>query len=140
MADAVTELERGRERYAGQAWRGAYESLSVADRADPLGPEDLELLATSAYMLGREDEYLALLERAHSAHLKADEPARAVRCAFWVGTHFAQRGEMAQAGGWLGRAQRLLERHGPLEWSAATCCCPPCSSSLGKGCRRWRRK
>ena len=133
MADAVTELERGRERYAGQAWRGAYESLSVADRADPLGPEDLELLATSAYMLGREDEYLALLERAHSAHLKADEPARAVRCAFWVGTHFAQRGEMAQAGGWLGRAQRLLERHGPLEVERGYLLLPSMFEQLGQG-------
>ena len=54
MADAVVELERGREAYSVEAWSDAYESLSAADRADPLGPEDLELLATSAYMLGRE--------------------------------------------------------------------------------------
>jgi tetratricopeptide (TPR) repeat protein len=35
---------------------------------------------------------------------------RAVRCAFWVGTNLALRGEMGPATGWLGRARRLLER------------------------------
>ena len=36
----------------------AFESLSRADRLAPLGPEDLELLATSAAMIGRDDEYV----------------------------------------------------------------------------------
>jgi hypothetical protein len=115
VVDAVAELERGRELCASQAWRDAYESLSAADRAERLGAEDLELLATAAYMLGREDAYLTLLERAHGAHLDANEPMRAVRSALWIGTHFAQHGEMARASGWLGRAQRLLERNGPDE-------------------------
>jgi tetratricopeptide (TPR) repeat protein len=35
---------------------------------------------------------------------------RAVRCAFWVGMNLALRGEMGNATGWLGRAQRLVER------------------------------
>jgi hypothetical protein len=35
---------------------------------------------------------------------------RAVRCAFWVGMNLVLRGEMAPATGWLGRAQRLVER------------------------------
>ena len=115
VVDAVAELERGRKFCASQAWLDAHETLSVADRASPLHAEDLERFATCAYMLGREDEYLALLERAHHARLDANEPRHAVRCAFWIGAHFAQRGEMARAGGWLGRAKRLLERHGPDE-------------------------
>jgi hypothetical protein len=32
----------------------------------------------------------------------------ALRCAFWIGVHLAQRGEMGGAGGWLGRAPRAL--------------------------------
>ena len=112
MADAVVELERGREAYSAEAWSDAYESLSAADRADPLGPEDLELLATSAYMLGREAQYLALLERAHRAHLGAVQPLAALRCAFWIAVHLASRGELGRAGGWLGRAQRLLDEQG----------------------------
>ena len=106
----VAALERGRESYAGQAWMDAYESLSAADRSDELGAEDLELLATAAYMIGRENDYLALLERAHRAHLDAGEALAAVRCAFWVGVNLARQGEMGRAGGWLARAQRLLER------------------------------
>jgi ATP/maltotriose-dependent transcriptional regulator MalT len=109
------ELERGRVAFAAEAWLNAYESFSAADRSVRLGAHDLGLLATSAYMLGREDEYLALLERAYAARLDAGEPLRAVRSALWIGTHFAQRGEMARASGWLGRARRLLERHGPDE-------------------------
>jgi DNA-binding CsgD family transcriptional regulator/tetratricopeptide (TPR) repeat protein len=108
--DAVDKLERGRESYAERAWMDAYTSLSQADQATPLGAEDLELLATSAYMLGRDDEYMGGLERAHHLYLDAGEALRAVRCAFWVGMNLALRGEVGPASGWLGRAQRLLER------------------------------
>jgi ATP/maltotriose-dependent transcriptional regulator MalT len=88
----------------------AYESLSHADKADLLGAKDLEMLATSAYMLGRDDDSLGYLERAHHVNLDDGEAMRAVRCAFWVGINLALRGEMSRATGWLGRAQRLVER------------------------------
>src|SRR5919107_1079160 len=110
MVDATAELERGRDLYAREAWADAYEALSAADRSDPLEANDLELLATSAYMIGREEDYLRLLERAHRAHLAAGQELLALRCAFWVGVTLARRGEMGRAGGWLGRAQRLLDR------------------------------
>ena len=59
-------LERGRASYAKHAWVDAYESLSHADEVSPLVQEDLERLATSAYMLGHDDdEYVRCLERAH---------------------------------------------------------------------------
>jgi hypothetical protein len=103
-------LDRGREAYSRRAWMGAYEALAAADRAVVLGADDLERLATSAYMLGRDDDYPAGLQRAYQLHLEADEPLRAVRCAFWVGLDLALRGETGGAGGWLARAQRLLER------------------------------
>lgn len=104
------QLERGRESYARRAWLDTHESLAQADRATPLEARDLELLATSAYMLGRDDDYVSGLERAHHAYLDAGEVRLAVRCAFWLGVNFAVHGEMGQAGGWLGRAERLLER------------------------------
>ncbi len=103
------DLERGREEYARRAWAAARESLERADRAVQLGADDLELLAICLYMLGRNDGYVAVLERAHHAHLHHGETLRAVRCAFWMGMDLALRGEMGQAGGWLGRGQRLLE-------------------------------
>ena len=108
----MADLERGRESFAQQAWLEAYESLSRADRATPLGAGDLELLARSAYMLGRDDDYVSGLERAHEAHLAAGDGLRAVRCAFWIGHSLLFRGQAARATGWFTRAQRLLEREG----------------------------
>ncbi len=58
---AVADLERGREAYALFAWQDAHAALAAADGAAPLGGDDLELLATSAYMLGREEEFLELM-------------------------------------------------------------------------------
>jgi ATP/maltotriose-dependent transcriptional regulator MalT len=108
--NSVDALQRGREAFAARAWQDAYDALARADGAEPLGPEDLELLATAAYMLGRDDESMSLLERAHHAYAAAGKPLRAVRCAFWVGMNLMLRGEMSPGAGWLGRAQRLLER------------------------------
>ena len=105
-------LERGREACVAEAWRDAYELLAAADRLEPLQAADLERQAVSAYMLGRESDYLGLLERAHRAHLDEDRPLAAVRCAFWIGVNLARRGNMARAGGWLGRAERVLEACG----------------------------
>jgi tetratricopeptide (TPR) repeat protein len=106
--DLLDELERGRESYQRQAWASAYQSLSLADQATPLGVEDLERLATSAHLIGRDDEFLRVLDRAHQAHLNAGASVRAARCAFWVGLHLLLRGETGRATGWLARAQRLL--------------------------------
>ena len=66
----------------------------------------------SAYMLGRDDDYVDGLERAHRAHLDAGDALRAVRCAFWIGHNMLFRGETARASGWFARAERLLERRG----------------------------
>jgi ATP/maltotriose-dependent transcriptional regulator MalT len=104
------ELERGRALYVARAWTDAYASLSRADESGGLGAEDLVLLATSAFMLGRDDDYLGVLERAHHAYLDAGDVPHAVRCAFWIGMTLVLRGEMGPGSGWLGRAQRLLER------------------------------
>jgi DNA-binding CsgD family transcriptional regulator/tetratricopeptide (TPR) repeat protein len=110
--DVVVEIEQAREFYAGRAWSDAYAALSAADRDAALPADDLELLATAAYMIGREDDYFSALGRAHQAHLDAGEALHAARCALWVAMNLAQRGEMGHAGGWLGRARRLVEREG----------------------------
>jgi len=112
VTDTISELERGRQAYAGRAWLDAYTALSKADQTAPLGADDLELLAMSASMVGRMDELLRLLERAHDACVDAGAALRAARCAFWLGMNLALRGEAGSAGGWLGRAQRLVESTG----------------------------
>ena len=75
---------------------------------EPTGQE-LELLGTSAYMLGREDEWRQALERAFHQWSEEGERLRAARCAGWIGTSLALLGEMGPATGWLGRAQRIVE-------------------------------
>jgi DNA-binding CsgD family transcriptional regulator len=106
---AADGLGSGRDHFDGRRWVDAHRELSDADRERPLSAADLELLAVSAYMVGLENEYLAVLERAYRAHLDAGEPRRATRAAFWVGVNLARRGEMGPASGWLGRARRLLD-------------------------------
>lgn len=102
-------LKHGRESYRCRAWADAYTSLSLADQTRPLGSEDLELLATSAYLTGRDLDYQRILERAHHAQLAAGDQVRAARAAFWLGLSCLFRGEIGPATGWLSRAGRLLE-------------------------------
>jgi DNA-binding NarL/FixJ family response regulator len=104
------ELERGRASYEKHAWVDAFESLARSDDKQPLGAEDLELLARSAYMLGRDDDYVRGLERAHYAHLDAESVPEAARCTWWIGLNLLLRGEEAPASGWFARGERLLER------------------------------
>ena len=105
-------LTQGREAYAKRAWLEAYESLSAAERHVALEAPDAELLATCVFMLGRDEESVAWLERAHQQHLERRDSLRAVHCAVWIGLNLASRGQIGPATGWLGRAQRLLENEG----------------------------
>ncbi|WP_331732496.1 LuxR C-terminal-related transcriptional regulator (plasmid) [Streptomyces avidinii] len=110
--DANTNLARGRTCYADEAWADAFESLSAAESSTPLGPDDVERIARSAYMLGRDEEYVAGLERAHAMWLEADNVPRAVRCAFWIGHSMLFRGHHARANGWFSLGERLLKADG----------------------------
>jgi DNA-binding CsgD family transcriptional regulator len=103
-------LAQGRASCAQGAWLDGYHALSDADRTTQLAADDLGLLAVAAYMLGRDDEYLARLERVHQLRLEAGDTPAAVNTAFWVGMHLLLGGEQARGAGWLGRAQRMLER------------------------------
>jgi DNA-binding CsgD family transcriptional regulator len=103
-------LDQARSCYKQRVWSEAYQAFSLADQEHALEAEDLEQLALAAYLIGRDDEYLGALERAHYAHLNAGHRARATRCAFWLGFRMLMRGEMGRATGWLGAAERLLDQ------------------------------
>ena len=102
-------LDQGRRSFAGQAWADAYAELSATDRNAPLEPEDLERLATAAYLIGRDDDAADIGARAHNKFLRRGEVERAVRCAFWLAFGLLERGDQARGGGWLARARRLLD-------------------------------
>ena len=43
-------------------------------------------------------------------HQRADDPRRAVRCAFWLAFRLLNAGDVPQGSGWAARIRRLLER------------------------------
>lgn len=106
---SVSALAQGREHIERQAWENAHTLLSAEDRESALEPDDLVRLATAAQMLGRDDEAAGLWLRAHAAYLEREDRRAAARSAYWLIVPMLFRGEMAQAGGWIARVQRLLE-------------------------------
>jgi hypothetical protein len=84
VGGAAEALDRGRQALGRQAWAEAYAQLSAVDRERPLGPEDLERLATAAYLVGRDADSDRGWERAYRGFLRAGEVEGAARCAFWL--------------------------------------------------------
>lgn len=107
--DAADAVRKGREAFTRRAWGEAYTQLSAADRAASLDIADLERLAASAYLIGKDQVSDDLWVRAHNECLRSGDVPRAVRCSFWLVLDLLTRGEAARAGGWLARAQRLLD-------------------------------
>jgi DNA-binding CsgD family transcriptional regulator len=103
------ELARGREAAARGAWADAYTALSLADQATSLAGCDLELIAAATYLLGDVEECLRALQRGSHAYLDDGKTQRSARCVFWMAFILLLQGDLAQASGWLSRANRLLE-------------------------------
>jgi hypothetical protein len=100
--------------------------LSELDRRHALAAEDLEVLATSAFLVGRRAECRQARLRAYQLHLHRGDLRRAARCAAQIGLEQLDLGEVAQAAGclpvsrsgcsaWAARAEALVasEEDGP---------------------------
>jgi DNA-binding CsgD family transcriptional regulator len=112
-APAVPEaLAQGRTSYQRREWKIAFQLLAGADRAQPLGAEDLERLAWSAALSGQDAEMVKALERAHQLHVDAGQPLRAATAAFWAGFRLMFLGETGRGSAWLTRAERLVDQQG----------------------------
>jgi DNA-binding CsgD family transcriptional regulator len=111
LADSLDLVRQGRAAADDRSWAEAHRLLSEADALSPLSADDLVILATASYMLGRDPEQVQALERAHQLYLADGAIIPAVRAAFWTAINLALRGEWEAASGWLGRSHRLLERH-----------------------------
>jgi DNA-binding CsgD family transcriptional regulator len=105
-------LDLGRAAVDRQAWADAYSHLTAADAVHALDIDDAERLALAAHMSGHVAEASRTWERAHLAAIRRDEPLRAARHAFHLVMGFGLRGDVAQAGGWLARASRLVDEVG----------------------------
>ena len=106
---SLDRLRVARTSFRHRAWSDAHASLAAADVDAGLAPEDLELLATAAYLTGRQPECEDAWARAHQGFVDRGEAQRAARCAFWLGMVLFNRGEEARGSGWIARADRLLE-------------------------------
>lgn len=115
--DAVEEARRAA---ADRRWLDAYEVLSELDRRCALAVEDLELLATAAFLRGRRHDCRQARLRAYQLHLHRGDVRRAARCAARIGLEQLSAGEVAEAAGclpvsmsgcsaWVAHAQALVE-------------------------------
>ena len=102
-------LQHGRECYARRAWADAYQAMLRADQGTALQPDDLDRLATAAFLTGRDAEFQRLQQRLHRVHIEAGDEARAARCAYWLAMTSLLRGDIGPANAWIARGQRLVE-------------------------------
>ena len=112
VGSSVVEMDplaHGRECYGRRAWGDAYQALLCADRATALQSDDLDRLATAAFLTGHDLEFQRLQERLHRVHTEADDRPRAARCAYWLALFSLLRGEIGPANAWIARGQRLVE-------------------------------
>lgn len=105
---AADPLRLGREAFRRQEWADAHALLADADRRAPLEPDDLELLANSAYLIGNDDEGAGLLARGYRGRLALGDLPGAARSAIWLALHFVLAHEETLGNAWLMRARRAL--------------------------------
>ncbi|OAE03643.1 helix-turn-helix transcriptional regulator [Arthrobacter sp. OY3WO11] len=101
-------MDQGRSAFREHRWTDAFQNFRDADQRGGLPAADLERLATAEILTGNTDAGLDTLTRAHEEYLMVGDLAGAARCAAWMVMHLTNLGEMARAGGWLARGQKLV--------------------------------
>ncbi len=103
----VDQLLQAREAFDRRDWALAFDSYAECRR--PQSVEDTMVLATAAFLTGDADEAVRALQAGYQDRIKNSDGLGAVRFAIWLGFVLNTRGEMAVGGGWVARAERLLE-------------------------------
>ncbi len=109
MTAPDTDLDLGRSAFHERRWNDALDCLVRADSEGGLPPQDIELAASVAMLLGLNAQSVEYLARAHDEFLTMGDTDSAARCAAWLVMFLMDMGEHAQGNGWLSRARRLLE-------------------------------
>ena len=121
-------FERALTACARNDWRSAHDVLAAADARGELDPGALELYAESARWIGRDEDIVARLERAHAAYTQDGDRSSAARTALALVDVNFDRGRDAVAGSWFHRAEELLRgepesrEHALLELFRARAC------------------
>ena len=113
MTDSPPLLVAARAAADEGRWLDAYAVLTEADQADPLAPDELELLASATFN-GRPDDASAARQRAFSL-VRADQPRPAAWLAIVSSMMHLARNSMAVGIGWAQQAKELLEDQGECE-------------------------
>ena len=110
MSDVLDRGAAGRSALDARRWREGYDLLAAAAASGDLPPEDLELLAWSAYLTDEIVQVVPVLERAYAGYVAAGNKARAAVAAVQLAHEYGSvRLQKAIGSGWLARAERLLE-------------------------------
>lgn len=112
----------------GETWGEEYRQLAALDAEHGLDVDDLDRLATAAYMTGRDEESFELWGRGHHRCLEMGDTARAIRFGVRLAQALAFKGDIARSSGWVERSHRLLDdanldcvERGFLEHAAGMC-------------------
>ena len=110
MSDVLDRIAAGRSAISARRWREGYDLLAAAAAEDELAPDDLELLAWSAYLTDEIVQVVPILERAYAGYVAAGNKERAAAVAVQLAHEYGSvRLQKAIGSGWLSRAERLLE-------------------------------
>ena len=109
-------------------WENTYHDLRlVAAERDP-SADDVDRLATAAYLTGRDEEGFLLWERGHRGRLDAGDIPGAARFGVRLAECLGFKGDLARARGWVERTRHLLDQaqvecveQGYLDHAAAVC-------------------
>ncbi len=141
MSDAGALLEAGQAALEAGRWVEARESFAAALERDE-SPEALFGLGEALLWLGETEETIRLQERAYAGFRRRPDPVPAAIAA--MNLFYLQRiglGNVAASRGWLGRLERLVERHDlePLRgWAVLLRACdrgetnPPAGEALAR--------
>jgi class 3 adenylate cyclase len=102
-------VEAGREALRRRDWAAGYELLRSADEAEPLGADDLLMLAQAAMWANHMDAALTYLERSYRAYVDEGNKLRAAFVATWIAHDLRSNLQVSVANGWMSRARRLLD-------------------------------
>lgn len=110
------------------AWDDEFRRLAAREAEESLDVDEIDRLATAAYMTGRDRESFDAWARGHHLCLDEGDPVRAIRFGIRLAQALGFTGDIARSSGWVKRSQRLVDdtgidcvERGFVEHVAGTC-------------------
>ena len=107
----MDQLEGARTACESGRWGDAWRALSAVP-VDRLAIDDLDRLATAAYLTGRDEEAFAVWTRAYQRCVEEGTVHRAAHFGAKLGSALSFKGDLPRCGGWVLRVAELLEEAG----------------------------